>query len=580
MPTKKRAAWDYKGRLEDMERLTKALKEQVTSTESQRGTFAEQLKDDHVKLAHLEQLRIRLESQVTLKETQVESVSGEVHRLDSELSELRRQKDQELEDLRTKSAATIGTMEAANIEAVAKLKQEIAGLERQKGEVESDLRGEQATCRALKESVQQLTAEQVAAETRARAEQLRLTTQLGMKDSELAASRSEGERQAEEIARLRTQVQQQADEIAKCEHKIREDESARRKLHNTIQELKGNIRVFARVRPLLGDEKEFENEEYLSFHGAGVNEGKAMNVDGQGKKFEFVFDKVFEGGSSQGSVFEEISQLVQSALDGYNVCIFAYGQTGSGKTFTMEGAHASADDDASKGMIPRSVEQIFASARELGTKGWAYTMSASYMEIYNETIRDLINPNGKKHDIKHTKDGSAYVTDLAHVDVTNCQHVFDILRKAQGSRSVGKTQSNERSSRSHSVFTLRLEGSNHLTGETCDSQLNLVDLAGSERLSSSGASGERLKETQAINKSLSNLGNVIMALSKGDTHIPYRNSKLTHSLQDSLGGNSKTLFFVNINPSPASMNESLCSLRFATKVNSCQIGTAKKTTKL
>jgi kinesin family protein C1 len=127
-----------------------------------------------------------------------------------------------------------------------------------------------------------------------------------------------------------------------------------------------------------------------------------------------------------------------------------------------------------------------------------------------------------------------------------------------------------------SVFMLKISGSNAVTGESVEGLLNLIDLAGSERLSQSGSTGDRLKETQAINKSLSSLGDVIAALANREQHIPYRNSKLTYLLQHSLGGNSKTLMFVNVNPSLPSFNETICSLRFATKVNACQIGTARR----
>ncbi|KAJ3025919.1 UNVERIFIED_CONTAM: hypothetical protein HDU68_006504 [Siphonaria sp. JEL0065] len=164
---------------------------------------------------------------------------------------------------------------------------------------------------------------------------------------------------------------------------------------------------------------------------------------------------------------------------------------------------------------------------------------------------------------------------LRLVPVTSGKEVHSLLKKAQTNRAVAATNSNEHSSRSHSVFTLRLTGHNSLTEESCEGVLNLIDLAGSERLSSSGSTGDRLKETQAINKSLSSLGDVIYALGNKEQHVPYRNSKLTYLLQNSLGGNSKTLMFVNVSPNAASMSESLCSLRFATKVNSCQIGTAK-----
>ncbi|UYV80295.1 KIFC1 [Cordylochernes scorpioides] len=272
-------------------------------------------------------------------------------------------------------------------------------------------------------------------------------------------------------------------------------------------------------------------------------------------------------------VFEEISQLVQSVLDGYNVCIFAYGQTGSGKTFTMEGPstlHYGDEESPARGMISRSVMQIFQSIEELAGKGWEYTLDASFLEIYNETIRDLLaSPNSQaKCDIKMVqgRKDEVYVTNLTHVTITSQDQVPELLHKAHKNRAVAATNCNEHSSRSHSVFRLKLTGSNQLTGENCEATLNLIDLAGSERLKSSNAEGDRLKETKNINKSLSNLGNVIMALAQKDAHVPYRNSKLTHLLMNSLGGNSKTLMFVNISPLEKYFGETLNSLRFATKL--------------
>lgn len=266
------------------------------------------------------------------------------------------------------------------------------------------------------------------------------------------------------------------------------------------------------------------------------------------------------------------------------MCIFAYGQTGSGKTYTMMGRPDAPD---LKGLIPRSLEQIFQTSQSLKDQGWKYTMQASILEIYNETIRDLLSyarkENGasssKQYTIKHDANGNTHVSDLTIKDVCSADEISSLLQQAAQSRSVGRTQMNEQSSRSHFVFTLRISGKNENTEQQVQGVLNLIDLAGSERLSRSGAMGDRLKETQAINKSLSSLSDVIFALGgKKEEHIPFRNSKLTYLLQPCLGGDSKTLMFVNISPDQSSTSESLCSLRFAARVNACEIGIPRRQT--
>ncbi|KAK1430960.1 hypothetical protein QVD17_14111 [Tagetes erecta] len=372
--------------------------------------------------------------------------------------------------------------------------------------------------------------------------------------------------------------------LAEAELKLIEGESLRKKLHNTILELKGNIRVFCRVRPLLFDDAAAEDEpNMVSFPTTTENLGRGIELLQHGQKHSFVFDKVFVPESSQEEVFVEVSQLVQSALDGYKVCIFAYGQTGSGKTHTMMGTPGNDDD---KGLIPRSLEQIFESKQTLQNQGWKYEMQVSMLEIYNETIRDLLITNRpgstelrtKQYGIKHDANGNTHVSDLTVVDVRSSREVSFLLNRAAQSRSVGMTQMNEQSSRSHFVFTLRITGVNESTEQQVHGVLNLIDLAGSERLSKSGSTGDRLKETQAINKSLSSLSDVIFALAKKEEHIPFRNSKLTYLLQPCLGGDSKTLMVVNVSPAPSSVNESLCSLRFAARVNACEIGTPRRQT--
>jgi len=338
--------------------------------------------------------------------------------------------------------------------------------------------------------------------------------------------------QSQAFADLEQKTQDAILEAKEAKDKLRTEETLRRKLHNQVQEIKGNIRVFCRVRPPLESDPAGDTAR-ISFPD---NQGDSKEVEVLGpdeksslgnittKKNIFAFDRVFAPKSQNADVFDEISQLVQSALDGYNVCIFCYGQTGAGKTFTM-----SSED----GMIPRAVRQIYDTAKSLEEKGWRYSMEGSFVEVYNENINDLLGKaeefDKKKHEIRHDMQKcKTTITDITTVDLDSPNKVETILRKAMSNRSVAATKANERSSRSHSVFILKLNGENSITGEKSEGTLNLVDLAGSERLSHSGSTGERLKETQNINKSLSCLGDVIGALGQGKEggHVPYRNSKV------------------------------------------------------
>ncbi|KAG2688120.1 hypothetical protein I3760_09G079300 [Carya illinoinensis] len=427
------------------------------------------------------------------------------------------------------------------------------------------------TCSSQREQIRTLQQQLTAAN-----EKLKMT------DLSASETRAEFEEQKRIVLELH-------DRLVDAEFQLSEGEKLRKKLHNTILELKGNIRVFCRVRPLLPDDGVATEATLISYPTSTESLGRGIDLM-QRQKYPFTFDKVFTHDASQRDVFVEISQLVQSALDGYKVCIFAYGQTGSGKTYTMMGKPETLEQ---KGLIPRSLEQIFQTSQSLQAQGWKYKMQASMLEIYNETIRDLLSTNrsngldmsrtengipGKQYTIKHDANGNTHVSDLTIVDVCSIKEISSLLQQAAQSRSVGRTQMNEQSSRSHFVFTLRISGVNESTEQQVQGVLNLIDLAGSERLSKSGSTGDRLKETQAINKSLSSLADVIFALAKREEHVPFRNSKLTYLLQPCLGGDSKTLMFVNISPDPSSVGESLCSLRFAARVNACEIGIPRRQT--
>lgn len=420
-----------------------------------------------------------------------------------------------------------------------------------------------------------------------------LKRQLAATDEKLKMADLSASETIMEFEEQKRVVRDLQDRLTDADRQIAEGEKLRKKLHNTILELKGNIRVFCRVRPLLPDDCDGLETPIISYPTSTEALGRGIDLMQNGQKYPFTFDKVFAHESSQQEVFVEISQLVQSALDGYKVCIFAYGQTGSGKTYTMMGRPEAPEQ---KGLIPRSLEQIFKTSQSLSAQGWKYKMQASMLEIYNETIRDLLCTsrysslemtrlenapgNGKQYVIKHDANGNTHVSDLTIVDVCNISQISSLLQQAAQSRSVGKTQMNEQSSRSHFVFTLRISGVNENTEQQVQGVLNLIDLAGSERLSRSGATGDRLKETQAINKSLASLSDVIFSLAKKEDHIPFRNSKLTYLLQPCLGGDSKTLMFVNISPDSLSAGESLCSLRFAARVNACEIGIPRRQTSM
>jgi kinesin family protein C1 len=287
------------------------------------------------------------------------------------------------------------------------------------------------------------------------------------------------------------------------------------------------------------------------------NTGKAKEIQ---NKETFRFDRVFNIDDSQEVIYEEISQLVRSALDGYKVCIFAYGQTGSGKTFTMQG------DRERPGIIPRSVTQIFEEKKELEKSGWKITLEVSYLEIYVDQVRDLLLNNSNNVISQNSKIGNAFTPIINNIEDMN-----NLIETATKKRVVAETLCNDRSSRSHLIFQLKINAKNAELKVERNGALNLIDLAGSERISKSKVEDERLKESIAINKSLSNLKTVITALVNSTGHVPYRSSVLTTILQPHLGGDSKTLMFVNISPLVSNLGETTNSLKFALDVNNCYI---------
>ncbi|EGD74443.1 hypothetical protein PTSG_12363 [Salpingoeca rosetta] len=319
----------------------------------------------------------------------------------------------------------------------------------------------------------------------------------------------------------------------------------------------GNVRVVCRFRPQLSNE--------TSRGGVNIStvdpSGSTVSIDGQ-RQAQFTFDRVFDGDSSQDDVYEYAARpIVEDVLKGYNGTIFAYGQTSSGKTHTMEGP--SIDDPASRGIIPRIVENIFQYI-DMAPETLEFTVRVSYFEIYMERISDLLCDGNDNLQIHENRERGVYVRHATELYMQDPEDVMDVMRAGAERRSVASTNMNDISSRSHSVFLMEISQKDTVRGGMKTGKLFLVDLAGSEKVSKTHAEGEVLQEAKNINKSLSALGLVIMSLTDGQKrqHVPYRDSKLTRILQESLGGNSRTTIIICCSPSSYNEQETISTLRF------------------
>lgn len=329
-----------------------------------------------------------------------------------------------------------------------------------------------------------------------------------------------------------------------------------------------NVRVVVRCRPLNEKEVSEGRKEVVKVDSMrGSITVKNPNAPSAEPPKTFTFDIVFAPDCKQVDVYNEVARpVVDCVLEGYNGTIFAYGQTGTGKTFTMEGVRAFPEK---RGIIPNSFAHVFGHIAK-AEDDVRFLVRVSYLEIYNEEVRDLLGKDQLQQlEVKERPDVGVYVKDLSAFVVNNADDMDRIMTLGNKNRSVGATNMNLHSSRSHAIFTVTVEcsekgadGKQHVRV----GKLHLVDLAGSERQAKTGATGQRLKEATKINLSLSTLGNVISSLVDGkSTHIPYRNSKLTRLLQDSLGGNSKTVMVANIGPADYNYDESISSLRYANR---------------
>lgn len=353
-------------------------------------------------------------------------------------------------------------------------------------------------------------------------------------------------------------------------HRVLEEN---RKLYNQVQDLKGSIRVYCRVRPFSpGQPNRSSNVVHIEEGNITIVVPSKYGKEGH-KSFNF--NKVFGPAATQEEVFADTQPLIRSVLDGYNVCIFAYGQTGSGKTYTMSGPKELTEDGL--GVNYRALGDLF-HLSEQRKDTFRYDVSVQMIEIYNEQVRDLLVTDGltKRLEIRNSSREGLNVPDANLVPVASTSDVMELMDIGHRNRAVGATALNDRSSRSHSCLTVHVQGRDLASGAVLRGCMHLVDLAGSERVNKSEVTGDRLKEAQHINKSLSALGDVIASLAQKNAHVPYRNSKLTQLLQDSLGGQAKTLMFVHISPEMDAIGETISTLKFAERVATVELGAARK----
>ncbi|EXC18225.1 hypothetical protein L484_003410 [Morus notabilis] len=359
-------------------------------------------------------------------------------------------------------------------------------------------------------------------------------------------------------------------------HKVVKENRA---LYNMVQDLKGNIRVYCRIRPSFNG----GSKGVIDFVG---EDGSLVLLDpskpGKDGRRVFNFNRVFGPTSTQDEIFKDTKPLIRSVMDGYNVCIFAYGQTGSGKTHTMSGPSGGSTTDMGINYLAlNDLFQISSKRKDI----ISYELHVQMVEIYNEQVRDLLAEDSSttkypfiqahKLEIRScTSDNGLSLPNATMRSVKSTADVLNLIKVGEVNRFVSSTAMNNQSSRSHSVLTVHVHGKD-ASGDNLRSCLHLVDLAGSERVDKSEVTGDRLKEAQCINKSLSCLGDVITALAQRNAHIPYRNSKLTLLLQDSLGGHAKTLMFAHVSPEEDSFGETISTLKFAQRASTVELGAAR-----
>ncbi|KAG8227596.1 hypothetical protein J437_LFUL000696, partial [Ladona fulva] len=415
-------------------------------------------------------------------------------------------------------------------------------------------------------------------------------------DAELQVIQQEKFQLKSKVSEMEAVLKNLSQRVLEAEKQAADERGLRLGIQSKLEEMKGRVRVYCRIRPLeMLDNGQHETlaveigpNRYTTY--VHLDVGNLASCPGGRKEGnslkEFHFDRVFPPDATQEEVFQEARDLIECALDGYNVCICAYGQTGSGKTYTILGGGT----EESSGLASRTFSLLFdlssGNSDKSGNNACTavsrdLVVSVSVLELYNERLIDLLRTEGQGEVIFFLEKkaepleicrsggevgGEVWVKGAKCVTVTNAISLSSIVQRAVAHRRTASTGMNLVSSRSHLLIALRVQATCSVTGTVSRGKISLLDLAGSERASRTGATDDRLREAGAINKSLSALGDVIYALATGQNFVPYRNSKLTMLMQDCLGGNAKTLMFVNVSPSASRVDETLTSLVYASRV--------------
>jgi len=553
-----------------------------TTSEAKARELERKLADSDAKVRNLERKLADAE------ETEASSISGKLVSAEAfvEAENAAREAAVELRAAREKTRAAESALAEKTAECDATRAELAAVVARHERAMEDAKENAESAAVVLYErEISNLKAALEREQTAAKESDANLRERVARASSELESAHAAFELERVEFARKEFTLVESVEELSSRASLYDKAFAENRHLHNAIQDLKGSIRVFCRVRPHLpgadGGERdvvEVSGDAVADLENAASQGIAVRTFDKRGvpERKAFSFDRVFGPDATQGGIYEECSALIRCACDGYNVCFMAYGQTGSGKTYTMSGPSGAESGNTSRGINYRALDDLFDLIKERRATH-AYEVSVSVLEIYNEQCRDLLAAiGGHKVEILPTKKAGFNVPGAVTRAVRSRRDVAEVMLEGEVNRATGATAMNERSSRSHSAVIVHVEGVTKDSGARTRGVLYLVDLAGSERVSRSEATGDRLKEAQHINKSLSALGDVVSALQQRSPHVPYRNSKLTSLLQGALGRSGKALIFMHVSPAEGSASETVSTLNFAARVASVELGRAAK----